>query len=36
MAILVAIVSLCERYAYYGFLGILREHPDSFKNAPDH
>lgn len=24
-AILVAVVSLCERYAYYGFLGILRE-----------
>jgi dipeptide/tripeptide permease len=36
MAILVAVVSLCERYAYYGFLGILREHHDSFKNATGH
>ena len=36
MAILVAVVSLCERYAYYGFLGILREHHDSFKNATRH
>ena len=25
-AILVAIVSLCERYAYYGFLSVLRKH----------
>lgn len=32
-AILVAVVSLCERYAYYGFLGILREHYGSFKNG---
>jgi hypothetical protein len=36
VAILVAVVSLCERYAYYGFLGILREHHDSFKNATGH
>lgn len=36
MAILVAVVSLCERYAYYGFLGILREHHDSLKNATSH
>ena len=36
MAILVAVVSLCERYAYYGFLGILREHHDWFKNATGH
>jgi hypothetical protein len=28
----VAVVSLCERYAYYGFLGILREHREAFKN----
>jgi dipeptide/tripeptide permease len=36
MAILVAVVSLCERYAYYGFLGILREHLNSFKNVTGH
>jgi hypothetical protein len=36
MAILVAVISLCERYAYYGFLGILREHHGSFKTATDY
>ncbi|KAJ4312541.1 peptide transporter ptr2 [Neodidymelliopsis sp. IMI 364377] len=34
MAILVAVVSLCERYAYYGFLGILQNYIQNRMDDP--
>ncbi|KAI8941467.1 hypothetical protein NX059_002686 [Plenodomus lindquistii] len=34
MAILVAVVSLCERYAYYGFLGILQNYIQNRRDDP--
>ncbi|GAB7321934.1 hypothetical protein MBLNU13_g03002t2 [Cladosporium sp. NU13] len=34
MAILVAIVSLCERYAFYGFLGVLQNYTQNRRDDP--